>query len=91
MYLNVHCSVIETVAVEEDKWHSKMQNSRVLFSTCAGQQSHLQRLSAPALFWVSSIHRKVPTQTAQVPPLPQVAQVPMDATSKQDHRGKSGD
>ena len=70
MYLNVHCSVIETMAVEEDKWHSKMQNSRVLFSTCAGPAESSPKAECPSFVLGIFYTQNVPTQTAQVPPLP---------------------
>ena len=45
--------VIESVAPERDKRHSKRQNSQVHSAVVWAQWSRLQRLSAPALFWVS--------------------------------------
>ena len=82
--------VIETMVKERDKWHSKMQNSRVYSALLWAQQSHLQRLSAPALFRVSFIHSKLSAQTADPSP-PQVALVSLGVTRKQEHRRESGD
>ena len=62
-------NIIETIVSERHKNHSEIQNSRVYSALVQAQQSHLQRLGAPALFWVSFLHRKLPTQTAQIPPL----------------------
>ena len=60
-------NVIETMATERDKWHSKMQSSKVYSALVQAQRSHLQKLSALALFWVSFIQGKFPSQTAQIP------------------------
>ena len=62
--------VIETMARERDKWHSKMQNSRVYSALVPALRSRFRRLSTQALSWVSFIHHKLPTQTAQIPPYP---------------------
>ena len=62
--------VIETMVKERDKWHSKMQNSRGFSAPVPALWSHLQRLSTQALFCVSFIHHKLPTQTAQIRPSP---------------------
>ena len=60
---------METMASQRDRWHSKMQNSRVYSALVRVQWSHLQRLSTPTLFWVSFINDKLPAQTCQIPTL----------------------
>lgn len=67
-------SVTEAVASETDKQRSKVQSSRV-YSAVSARQSYLQRLSVLALFWMSFIHRKVPAQKTQIPPLQQVSKI----------------
>lgn len=80
-------TVVESTALERDKQHLKMQNSRVYSALVRAQWSLLQKLSTQALVWVSFIHHELPAQTAQIPPFPQVAQVPSDV----DHRRRSSD
>ena len=62
--------------VHQKLWCGKEKNGTQRFRTTVysalaqAQRSCLQRLSALALFWVSFIYHKLPTQTAQIPPLP---------------------
>ena len=41
-----------------------------LFSDGVGPAESPPKAEPPALFWISFIHRKLPAQAAQIPPLP---------------------
>ena len=66
------------MVAERDRQHLEMQKNRVYSAPVWAQWSHLQRLIAQPLFWVSFIQYRLlglqnfPTKAAQIPP-PQTA------------------